>query len=91
VVLTFQGATPRIGRDVGKLLRPVVHKRMSVLTTEEDGAIYYQCGYRDGSPLPERQWVASLGISYDGDVLTLPGLKARGFFFQPADLPVFSV
>src|SRR5712692_6609123 len=70
VVLTFQGATLRIREDGGKLLRPVAQKHMTVSSTQEHSAVHHERGDRDGSPLPERQRVASLGVSYDGYVVS---------------------
>ena len=70
VVLTFQGATLRMGEDVGKLLRPVMQKHMTFRTTQEHRAVHHERGDCDGSPLPERQWVAFLGVSYEGDVVS---------------------
>ena len=70
VVLTFQGATLRIGEDVGKLLRPVVQKHMAFRTTQEHRAVHHERGDRDGSPLPERQRVAEHCISHDGTIVS---------------------
>ena len=69
VILTFQGATLRIREDAGKLIRPMAHKHMTVLTTHEHRAVHHERGDGDGSPLPERQRVATLGVPHNSDVV----------------------
>ena len=59
----------RMREDVGQCTGPVAHECMLLLTAQECRAVQHDRRHGAGSPLPERQWVASLGVSHDGDVV----------------------
>src|SRR5213596_2239388 len=63
VVLTGKAAMLRIGEDVHERLRPMMHKRRTRST------IHHERRYRDRGLLPDRQRVASHGVSHNGAVV----------------------
>ena len=44
MILTFQGATLRVGKHVGKLVGPMAHERVGFFTTHDHGAVHHQRG-----------------------------------------------
>src|SRR5713226_9328165 len=63
VRLTFKSAGRRVGKDVRERLHPVAHPRWALST------VHNQRGHGDGGPSLGRQWLASLVVLHNSDVV----------------------